>query len=366
MSALHAQQPGADPTLRLGPPTHSLREPFSEPIAVGELPDGRVVVADRRERTFYLVARDGRSATVLGRNGNGPNEYVGAFGIVRLPGDTLGLFGGNQRYLRLSPRGEFVDPLPIPVALLMRGGLAPARGADARGAIYWAGDVVGSTPTGFKRNQSQNVRRWRPPAERLDTVAPIADHAPSMHEHRFYPFAESDAWIVAPDGRIGVLRAAEYRLRWYQDGRVLREGPVIPYAKVPITAEDRADYKKQRLEQPAAGMRAVGPSGRPAAPSAEARQRIEEAYPDASFPTHKPPFVEGGLFLAPNGELWVVRSMPRGSRQARVDVLTSEGRRRAELDLPPGRQLVALERGGIWLARVDDDGLQWLERYDWP
>lgn len=350
----------------LGAPTFTIHQAFSEVVAVAELSDGRTLVADRRDRAFYAVARDGRSAAQLGRNGRGPDEYSGAFGIVRLPGDTLALYGGELTFLRVTPTGQLADPLPIPVSLLKGGGLTPPRGADARGAIYWAGDLVGTTPNGFRRNLLQTVRRWRPPDERVDTVALAADHARAVHGNRFFPFPERDAWVVAPDGRVGVLSAAEYRLRWYADGKLVSEGPVVPHARVRVTAADREGLRTMSRARPAAGVRALDASGRPEARGAPARPSREEAYPDEVFPTHKPPFVEAGLFRAPSGDLWVLRSMPHDAPRARIDILGEDGNRKAELDLPAGRRLVALERGGIWLVRVDDDGLQWLERYAWP
>ena len=62
------------------------------------------------------------------------------------------------------------------------------------------------------------------------------------------------------------------------------------------------------------------------------------------------------------------RSLPRiaAAHGNRVDVLDLSGRRIRELALPAGRRLVALDRGGVYLVREDDDGLQYLERYGWP
>lgn len=351
--------------LRLGSPTLTVTEPFSEVVAVATLADGRLLVADRRERTFYLVTRDGRSVTPFGRNGNGPNEYQGAFGIVRMPGDTLALYGGLQRFLRVTPNGTFAEALTVPQSAL-RGGFGPAGGVDASGALYWIGDVVGTSNGQSKRNQLHIVRRWRPGAERIDSVARVADHAPAMHQHRFHPFAERDAWVVAPDGRVGVLSAAEYRLRWFKDGRFVSEGPALPFERVPVTAADRATFRLTAARQPAGGMRATGPRGEESAPSAAAIRRMEEYYPDASFPAVRPPFIEGGAHLTPGGDVWVVRAGPASARAVTVDVLTATGELRARLTLPEGRRLVGVERSGIHLARVDDDGLQWLERYDWP
>jgi len=363
-----AQRAGAAdaPLSRLDAPNLRVAEPFTEVVAVGELSDGRAVVADRGGKTFYLISANGARIDPLGRNGSGPNEYVSAFGVVRMPGDSLALYGGNQRLLIVRHDGSFGQSIDVGPAVVGGGGLAMPRGVDASAAFYWAGDLVERAPSGFKRSLRLNVRRWRPGTTHVDTVATVADHAEAMHDRRFHPYAQRDAWVVAPDGNIGVLSASEYRLRWFHHGRMVREGPSIAFAPVRITAEDRAAFRADRVAQPRAGVRVADPSGQARPPGEAARRSLEVAYPDAMFPSHKPPFVEDGLFRSPSGDLWVVRSMPARAPQTRVDVLSASGERRTMVDLPAGRRLVGLERGGIWLIRVDADGLQWLERYPWP
>ena len=95
-------------------------------------------------------------------------------------------------------------------------------------------------------------------------------------------------------------------------------------------------------------------------------RRVAELFPDEAFPTRMPPFVEDGALLSPGEDLWVIRSGPVAQRQVRIDILAPDGARRGRLMLPPGRRLVALTAEGVHLARVDADGLEWLERYAWP
>lgn len=364
--AATAALPAQEVEYRLGSAAWRLEDPRSEIVGVAVLRDGRVLVADRRERLLYVASADGAAIEALGRNGQGPGEYATPRAITRARAETLYVYAGNTRYTRITGDGRIADDLPIPTEFLRAGGLAPPRGIDAAGRIHWQGDVVGATEGGFKRNEVQNVRRWTPGLVRLDTVASLRDHAAEMHRHRFHPFAERDLFVVAPDGRVGVLSAREYRLRWYREGRLVAEGPPIPFEAVRVTAAERAAFRRERAQAPAGMARADAGASASREPSPQAIRQMETAFSDEMFPASLPPFVEDGGILSPGGDLWVVRSAPTGARVRRVDILAPDGRRRGHLSLPEGRRLVALEVAGIFLARTDDDGLEWLERYAWP
>ncbi len=366
VSTLAAPVHAQEIAFRLGSPAWELADPRSEIVGVAALRDGRVLIADRRERLLYVASRDGAAIEALGRNGQGPGEYAIPHAITRGRADTLYVYAGNTRYTRITGDGRIVDDLPIPTEFLRAGGLAAPRGIDDAGRIHWQGDVVGQTAEGFKRNEVQNIRRWTPGVVRLDTVASLRDHAAEMHHHRFHPLAERDVFVVAPDGRVGVLSAREYRLRWYRDGRVVSEGPPIPFEPIRVTAAERAAYRRARAQALSGMARVDGGGSRGAEPSPQAIRQMEVAFTDEMFPAALPPFVEQGALLSPGGEVWVVRSAPTGARAHRVDILAPDGRRRGHLTLPEGRRLVALEAAGVFLARVDEDGLEWLERYAWP
>jgi hypothetical protein len=60
--------------------------------------------------------------------------------------------------------------------------------------------------------------------------------------------------------------------------------------------------------------------------------------------------------------LWVERYVEAGDNP-QFDVFDGEGAKRGELRLPAGRQIVGFGDGTVYLARIDEDDLQWLERY---
>lgn len=351
----------------LGQPTTRIAHEFSELGGVIELNNGQLLVADSQDHLLYLVDLATGRVAQHGTKGRGPDEYQNSWGLIRAPGDTVLVYDPrNSRFLRIAPDGGIAGSIPI-TAAARQGGLAQPRGGDAAGRLYWDRVVVDRDALGnFKRRATLDLVRWKPGSDVVDSMGLAADHAPDMHQHRFHPFAERDAWIVAPDGRIGLLVAADYRLRWLgPGGRVLAEGPRLGPQSVPVTGRDRDAFREERALRPAGGMQMQGPPGAEGTPSPQARRQSELAYPDEIFPRNKPPFEEGGAWRAPGGDIWVARTVEGGADRL-VDVLAESGALRRQIRLPPGRRVVALERGGIYLAREDEDGLQYLEGYAWP
>ncbi|MDF2770525.1 MAG: 6-bladed beta-propeller, partial [Geminicoccaceae bacterium] len=110
---LSASAVASQPTIGLSRKTGEATEPFSNLVAVQELPDGRAVVTDAKERTLSIV--DFRTGEVrqLGRNGNGPNEYTNAQHLFRGRADTLYLFDfPARRMLRITPTGTLAGTVP--------------------------------------------------------------------------------------------------------------------------------------------------------------------------------------------------------------------------------------------------------------
>jgi hypothetical protein len=340
---------------------------FSRVTGVAELPDGRVVIVDSRDGLVFLGTANGGTAAQLGRTGEGPNEYQRPFSVFHGQADTLLVYTTAGRLVRISPTGVIQGSHQFSPGTL-GGSISAPRGTDSRGRIYWDRPVIrvpGSNE--IKRQQLYEIVRFMPGTDNVELVATASDHAPERHDQRFHPFAERDAWELEPDGTVLVVKARDYSLQWIRERTALRTADAIEHAKVPLTAADREAYRRDRAANPSGMAMGGAPAVRDGEVTPEAMAKMREAYPDAQFPPHKPPFVERGAFRSPGGHLWVVRS-PAGValKGTHIDILDSAGRRIRELDLPVGRQLVALERNGVYLVREDDDGLQYLERYTWP
>ena len=162
--ALPLQSQGTVRTL--SKPEVEFRDPFTQLTAVRELRDGRVVVADFREKLIQLVDLKSQKATKIGREGSGPGEYGLPMGLVGLPGDTSIIFDPvNTRYLTILPDGKTGATFRLEMTPVRPGNGselgAPAvqtitapRATDAQGRLYFEGAPLVMGPQGPNASDS--------------------------------------------------------------------------------------------------------------------------------------------------------------------------------------------------------------------
>ncbi|MDH4350247.1 MAG: hypothetical protein OEW56_03755, partial [Gemmatimonadota bacterium] len=210
------------PSTVLTKPDGQFPEPFSNVMGVRELPDGRVFVTDRLERTVSVLDFQTGDLTPVGREGQGPGEYVMPGPLFPFRGDSTLMvdFGamravvlvGTQVGRTISLAGTSGLPL-IPAAI------------DGQGRLY------GSMPT-MSRGAGPGAAADSVPIARLNTVTGAIDTAGWVGAGSgggvvamrvsgggrmttgLQPYAAQDAWAVAPDGRIAIVHADAYRVDW--------------------------------------------------------------------------------------------------------------------------------------------------------
>ena len=362
------------PTRTLGKPLAEFEEPFTSVGSVRELSNGRVIVSDARDRIVQMLDFESGEATQVGREGQGPGEYSFPGGVYAAPSDTTLLHDPlNQRLLLIAPNGK-----PAGQHAMRREGSGPGpnilgqlRGTDMRGRLYSqaAGFRVG--PDGPQASDSVPIVRYDRGTQKADTITFIAQAksntqvSGSQGNMRVMigsanPLAPRDEWAVAPDGRIAVVTPDPYRVSWIAPNGARTSGPVIPFPKVKVSDADKKAIEKQRSGGTSIAMtRSDGPNGG----SASARTlSARDLPPLTDWPEYKPPFVGGAARIAPNGELWVRRTMI-GEETQRYDVFDARGQRVANVELPKGTRLAGFGKGSVYLIRIDADDLQYLQKY---
>jgi hypothetical protein len=350
------------PRTVLAKPDATFPEPFSSVAGLREMSDGRVLLSDRLEQSVSILSLASGDLMPVGRQGQGPGEYTMPGALFAWPGDSSLLFDlGGMRGLAIAPNGvvgrtvDFQVPGGLPIM---------PQGVDGRGGVYARPPAMlqggGSPP------DSAAIVRFAAGGASTDTVAwmktsgvggsvvafrAAGGGAPAV---RMTPYAAEDGWAVAPDGRIALVRAAEYRVEWIgTDGR-RTAGPRLAYTPVKIGKAEKEEWA-DRMGGAVMMMRT--PEGsrtmRPPRPNID-----DQAWPDA-----KPPFVANGIRVSPEGDLWIPVSQAAGSRSPLYDVVDARGQRVRQVLLPEGRRLVGLGRGTLYTVRRDADDLEWLERY---
>ena len=362
-------------TRTLTTPAAEVAEPFSAIGGVRELRDGRVLVVDRREKAVRMVNTTTGAVTQVGREGSGPGEYGLPMMLMPLPGDSTLLFDGvNARYQVIDPAGEMAGSFSLagearPGALAI--GLP--RGADGAGRLYFLQRNFMSDPAG--RADSAAIVRYDRGRKAVDTVTYVgmppavvqSSGGGGQRNVRITmaaPFTPQDEWAVGSDGRVALVRVADYRVEWVAPNGQRVRGPAHPYTPVKVTSADRDAIREQR--QRGGGMAVVRTIGGPPGGGSGAQSAGSAQLPPpdvGELPDVKPPFTSGAAVVAPDGALWVLRTRPAEDKVPSYDVFDSFGRRVGRVVLPRDTRLAGFGQRSVYLVRTDADDLEYLQRY---
>jgi hypothetical protein len=366
---LSAQKP-----IALDKPEAELKDPFSQIASVRELRDGRVLVADPRDRRVQLVDFRSGTAVRVGREGPGPGEYAVPQRIMALPGDSSAIYDQvNQRYLLVRPDGTVGEHFRLEEAAATTAGRgfgrgAVARGSDSRGRIFSQGSPFAPTPGGggMMAVDSAPVLRYDRATRRTDTVAYVqlakgnagVSGGQGMVQLRVgqQAFPAHDEWVATADGGVAVVRVRDYHVDRYSASGSLVSGPPVTVDAIPVTEADKEEWRAARRALVGQGMQQGRGGGTTMTGAPPPR-------PDPEFPAFKPPFVPMGVFARPNGDVWVLRSRKAGDAIPVYDVFDATGKMIARIAFPAKTRLVGFGNGTIYAARSDEDDLEYLQRY---
>ncbi len=387
-----AQQPRPLPA-----PDATFEEPFSQVTGLRELSNGRVLVADARDKTVQMLDLAAGTATAVGREGNGPGEYGLPLRVLRARGDTSYLFDmGNQRYLVIGadakPSGEFRQEEDAPPPRrdgpggagggpVIRMGFSIPRTSDASGRIYFEGQSFRPGPDGRPMQaDSVPLLRYDRTSKRSDTLAYVrvpqnnvqtsgtAGNV-SMRVTGPNPLSPRDEWAVFPDGKVAIVRSPEYRVDWVMPDLSRVIGRPIAFTPIRMGAADRAEEEELRNRARSNAIMMTMSSGGPGGPQRSVQMgggaNQAPLEPLTDWPEMKPPFRAGqaSVWARPNGELWVRRTERAGAKGALFDVINAQGTVTHQVRLAEGMNLVGFGNGTVYTTKADEDDLLYLQRH---
>jgi hypothetical protein len=366
-ASMAAQAPTA-----LTKPDAQFSEPFTQIRSVRELPSGKVLVSDLRDKVVQLVDFAGGSMSKVGREGQGPGEYALPSTLFAMPNGVTWLHDlMGRRFLAIDPNGKPGESVQMPggqsggiVAMGMGGG-----GSDAKGRLYtqappFAPGGPGSGPPGDPPD-STAIMRWDPSSKGIDTVGWIKGPKAQVSGGggRFQVmignskvFTPQEAWGVAGDGSVARVTPSPYQVIWYDGAGKPAAGQVVAYSPLKVTEADKQLVIEQRKKMRPM-MIAIGPGGRPGSPG-----NIQ--LPPPEFEDTKPPFTgENAVMVTPEGEVWVLRTRPASDKTPSYDVFDRAGKVSRKVTLNPSSRVIGFGKGTVYVVRTDEDDLQYLERY---
>jgi hypothetical protein len=344
-------------------PTAEFPEPFSSISGLRELSDGRVMISDRLEKAVRILDFESGTMREIGRVGSGPGEYQMPADLLPLAADSTMLVDfGNMRLTVIGPDGRMLHSS----SMQQRDRFLNPTGSDAQGRLYF--DDFGSFqagPGGLPDKAA--VLRWDLSADVFDTVgfmprpevrtvSSVASGGGQFRMGRMSPLEARDAWSVGPDGRLAVARAEPYRVEWQQAGGETITGPTVAYDPVRVTDADKENFASR-----VSGTAVMITSGGEGSGSRTMTIPPSDAD-ELDWPEVKPAFPRSGISVAPDGTAWVRRYVAHGDPEL-YDVFDESGNRIKQVVLPAGRTLQGFGNGCVYLVRIDEDDLQWIERY---
>ena len=373
-TALAVLPVGVHAQTSLGSPTAVFPEDFGTIQTVRELPDGRVLVADPLGKALYAVDMDGGTRTVIGSEGQGPEEYLQPDAVWPLPGDsTLLVDLGNGRVVALGPDLRFGPTGPIamgdPRSNLI---LTLPQGIDGQGRAY-ARSMGG---IGGPLADSAAILRIDRGTGVVDTVAMFklqkrtrttSGGANNQNvQISSIPLSPEDAWGIAQDGSVVLARSGDYHVEWIgPDGSVTR-GASRPFDAVRIGTAEKEEYvARQGRAGGGIGISVGITNGSVQMTFARGMGGTRREIDQYEWPDRKPPFYSGRLNIDRENRVWVQRHLDAGEPST-YDLFDRQGRHVTTLTLEHGKRVVGFGATSVYVVAYDQFDLNYLERYTLP
>lgn len=345
------------PRVMLDQPEATLGRTFQHVSNVVELSDGRIALAELKDRTFVFADLATGKTTPVGvyadtiRPGDpAPAKYKLPGWVLRFGGDTLGLIDfAAERTTLWDETGRYLTVLGGGGV----GGHNQPVNYDARGNGYKEDirSVLGGLEPGDELDfDSISVIRIPRGDTIADTVAKL--RLPPWGRGRFGEqmkmvstiFAGRDLFGVLPDGSLWIARASNNAVDWLSPSGQWLRGPSRSFTRVPVSQTEK-DLFLARLREQMARMGA--PAG------------IELSYP---FADEKGAFISG--LTNPAGEVWLERARPLGDSIPVWDVVGRDGATIRTVQFPKSALLAGFgSNGRVYAILKNGEGQQTVARY---
>ncbi|HEX9094463.1 MAG TPA: hypothetical protein VF902_10845, partial [Coriobacteriia bacterium] len=306
------------------------------------LSDGRIVVANGGSQELRYFDSTGTYLMTAGRKGGGPGEFEQLGAAMALPGDTVAAYDWSLRRISLfDSTGTFVRSF----TLEFPAGMPSPIGRFADGT--WLSNRSFAFRPGGEGTQ---VVRDTMALLVFDSAGAFRDSIGRFPGPEWYvrsqgnsamasslPFGRTTEVAVAGD-RFYAGHTAQYEITGYTARGTREEIIRLAWTPVPVTSDDVARLKAERLANTDAGY----------------RQSVERVFQDIPFPSTFPAFAS--LRIDPLGNLWVLDVARPGDERRRWVVFGPDGLALGPVETPPGLTVRQIGRDyvlGTWRDELD-------------
>jgi hypothetical protein len=412
-ATLHAQQSPTSPSSQRALASRLISAPdaksaalLASPVAVRELPDGRLLVNDTQRRQLLLFDRALATTTVVADSAGGTANSYGASpgGLVPFLADsTLFVDPAGLSMFVIDPQGRIARVASVPRsqdAAALGNNTTSSPGLDGNGRLVYRGisrvkQVMNGGLTIAEFPDSVDIERVDLSTRKVDTVGFYKISKTNMiitQTERgvsigaeINPVQTVDDWAVLASGSIAIVRGLDYHVDFVNSDGTIAIGPKIPFEWRPLTDDEKVvvlDSAKRAVDRmiatgdaaqmmsmhsgaapPAGGHGGGGATFGSGAGSKNAAPTIKMVSANA-LPDYWPPFAQGAAKSDGDGNLWVRTTAKRANAigGAIYDVIDRSGALADRIQLPPGRQIIGFGKNGVVYLAARDGATAWLER----
>lgn len=306
---------------------------------------GNLYVVDRQPTVIKVFAPDGRFLRTIGREGQGPGEFVigflaarGSHIAVQDPrAARLSLFDTSGTFIRSWSTGCCIWA-PVAVDLKHRVYVPVMTPPDVPASYrYVRYDTLGTVIDTVAVPEGEDPKMWTVRAgsggNRMMMSTPV-------------PFTPQMRHAIAPDGSFVIGWSSEYRLA-RTDGRDTLAVMSRDWTPDPLSQERRQRHVDDMVKQMGPDMDEVD---------------LRNSFPVNEIPSTLPAFAE--LSVDGSGNVWV--TLDSDSASSRFDVFAPDGAWLGRVALNESFDPFTPAAWGadrVYVAREDEDGVPYIARY---
>lgn len=346
----------ATPITVLDQPEKTLDRTFQQISNVIELRDGRIALAELKDKTFLFADMNsgeimpiGEHADTIRKGEAAPGKHKLPGFVMRFPGDTVALIDfAAERTTLWNEKGEFLEVLPGGGV----GGYNQPLSYDNAGNGYKEDirTVLGGLDPGQEVNfDSLALMRIARGSTTADTIArlklPLWGQGQFGEQQKIVStiFSGRDLFGVLPDGSLWIARTSNNAVDWRSPDGTWTKGPARKFETIPVPQEEKDEFLEKLRTQ-------MAQMGAPAG--------IELMYP---FADTKPPFSAGVTDVS--GQVWLQRSRPWRDSVTVWDVVGRDGKGIRTVQFPRGSSLAGFGPEGRLYVVLREGGVQRVARY---